>query len=251
MPAERTLSPGLIDVKHSLEDRTHRMIDGCGPAQLWYLRLEVNSGASPWQSFVRIVQNHFGPPMTDTPLGALELLQRTTTVEDYCGKFMALGSIPPKSVAMIWCGLSWELRTDIWEDRHILWAGIDRDAAPPACHSIAARDDTLLDNLISHRIRLQAGTDAVVVRLYRYAHVQKDELERQCNELHCQGLSAFSSPALLVRKHDSSRHLCFDNRALNTKTIKDKFPIPVVEELLDELRGTRYSTKLDLHSGYH
>jgi len=84
-----------------------------GPAQLWYLRLEVNSGASPWQSFVRIVQNHFGPPMTDTPLGTLELLQRTTTVEDYCGKFMALGSIPPKSVAMIWCGLSWELRTDI------------------------------------------------------------------------------------------------------------------------------------------
>ena len=82
----------------------------------------------------------------------------------------------------------------------------------------------------------------MAVRPYRYAHVQKDELERQCDELLRQGViwpssSAFSSPALLVCKHDRSWCLCIDYRALNTKTIKDKFLILVVEELLDELHA--------------
>ncbi|WVZ93413.1 LOW QUALITY PROTEIN: hypothetical protein U9M48_039393 [Paspalum notatum var. saurae] len=138
------------------------------------------------------------------------------------------------------------------EDRRILWAGIDRQTKS-AGHSINAGDDTLLDGLLD---KLQAGTEAVAVHPYRYAHVQKDELERQSNELLRQGVirpssSAFSSPALLIRKHDGSWHLCIDYRVLNSKTIKDKFPIPVVEELLDELRGARYFTKLDLRSRYH
>jgi hypothetical protein len=107
-----------------------------------------------------------------------------------------------------------------------------------------------------HKIPLKTRSEAVNLRPYRYSGLQKDSLERMVTEMLDTGIirtsnSPFASPVILVKKKDSTWRLCVDCRALNQLTIKDKYPIPMIEELLEELVGDTIFSKIDLKSGYH
>jgi hypothetical protein len=91
---------------------------------------------------------------------------------------------------------------------------------------------------------------------YHHPFSQKNEIEKMVQELLTAGVihpstSPYSSPTVMVLKKEGSWRMCPDFRALNKLTIKDKFHIPVIDDLLDELSGTQFFTKLDLLSGYH
>lgn len=113
----------------------------------------------------------------------------------------------------------------------------------------------LREPALQHRILLEQGAVPPARRPYRLSWAEREELRRQLEQLMQQGLiqpsvSPYAAPVLLIKKKDGTFRLCVDFRALNKVTIRDCFPLPLIQDLLDQLRGAHIFSKLDLKSGY-
>ena len=83
-----------------------------------------------------------------------------------------------------------------------------------------------------------------------------EELKKQLKELlykNCirPSSSPWGAPVIFVEKKDGTQRMCVDYRSLNEVTIKNKYPLPRIEDLFDQLRGARVFSKIDLRSSYH
>ncbi|KAL2237867.1 UNVERIFIED_CONTAM: Retrovirus-related Pol polyprotein from transposon 17.6 [Sesamum indicum] len=108
---------------------------------------------------------------------------------------------------------------------------------------------------IEHRILLKQDVVPKKMHPYRYSYAQKSKIKAIVKGMLKDGIirpsqSSFGSPILLVKKKEDTSRMCVDYRYLNNLTIKHTFPIPVIDELLDELQGACYFSKIDLRSGF-
>nr|KYP49089.1 Transposon Ty3-I Gag-Pol polyprotein [Cajanus cajan] len=109
---------------------------------------------------------------------------------------------------------------------------------------------------IEFSIDLIPGTSPISIAPYRMSPTELVELKKQIEELQEKqfirpSVSPWGAPVLLVKKKDGSMRLCVDYRQLNKVTIKNKYPLPRIDDLMDQLVGACVFSKIDLRSGYH
>jgi hypothetical protein len=112
------------------------------------------------------------------------------------------------------------------------------------------------DRDVEFVIELQPGTTPISIWSYKMTPKELAELKVQLNELLDKGYirpssSPWGCPALFVKKKDQSLRLCVDYRPLNVVTVKNKYPLPCIDILFDQLANVKVFFKVDLHSGYH
>nr|KAJ0219995.1 hypothetical protein LSAT_V11C200085290 [Lactuca sativa] len=109
---------------------------------------------------------------------------------------------------------------------------------------------------VEFRIDLVPGATPVAKSHYRLAPPEMKELQDQLQELSDKGFirpscSPWGAPIPFVKKKDGSQRMCIDYRELNKRTIKNRYPLPRIDDLFDQLQGASWFSKIDLRSGYH
>ena len=113
-----------------------------------------------------------------------------------------------------------------------------------------------LDWVIEFEIELLPGTAPISKARYQTAPAELKELKQQLQELLdkkfiCPSYSTWGASVLFIKKKDGSMRMCIDYRELNKVTIKNRYPLPRIDGLFDQLRGARVFSKIDLRSGYY
>jgi len=112
------------------------------------------------------------------------------------------------------------------------------------------------DREVEFSIDLMPGTQPIHKAPYRMAPTELRELKEQLQELLDRGfirpsVSPWGAPVLFVKKKDGSMRMCIDYRELNRVTVKNRYPLPRIDDLFDQLKGASVYSKIDLLSGYH
>jgi hypothetical protein len=112
-----------------------------------------------------------------------------------------------------------------------------------------------LERVIEFKIELQPGTTPIYKAPYKMSHMELKELKIQLQDLLDKGyihpsISTWGCSMLFVEK-DKELHLCVDYRPLNAVTIKNKYPLPRIDILFDQLAGAQVFSKIDLRFSYH
>ena len=124
--------------------------------------------------------------------------------------------------------------------------------------------DVFLDELlglptprdVDFRIELHPGTSPISMTPHRMTPVELQELKVQIQELPGKGFirpstSPWGAQVLFAKKKDKTLRLCIDYRQLNRVMIKNRYPLPRIDDLFDQLRGAQVYSKIDLRTGYH
>ena len=112
------------------------------------------------------------------------------------------------------------------------------------------------ERVITHHIDLIPGSKPLSRSPYRMCHWETQHLRERIEQLEALGfirpsVSPWASPVLFIAKKNGKLRFCVDYRALNKLTVKNRFPLPTMDVLMDKLHGSRIFSKIDLQSAYH
>ena len=109
---------------------------------------------------------------------------------------------------------------------------------------------------LDHHIHFKEGSKPVFDAIYNFSETELQVLKEYIDEnlrkrFIRPSTSPFGAPVLFVKKPDGSLRLCVDYRALNSMTIKNRYPLPLISELLDRVKGAKYFTKIDVRDAFN
>jgi hypothetical protein len=175
--------------------------------------------------------------------------------EKYQFQGLIVGS-PEITISHVW-KISSTKATMVSLPKSILFKSLRHPFVHPNFQAILSKHQVVFSHGVHDQsIPLILGSLPPNVLPYRHPFVQKNEIEKIVQELLQEGVIhpstiPYYSPMVMVLKKEGTWCMCPNFCALNKLTIKDKFPIPIIDDLLDEMSGAQYFTKHDVHSGYH